>query len=376
MVLKRLRLTNFRNYTKADVVFSPKLNIIYGLNAQGKTNFLEAIYLLCLGRSFRLAKNQDLIKKAENFFLLEGEFILDNGIDKKVVLNYIRDRRKEISVNLKKIRGHSEIFGHFPVVVMAPDEFKITSGGPAERRRFLDILLSQVSLSYLVNLQKYSRTLEQRNKILQSLRDGKNVSSSAMEPWTEKLVDAGSKIIMIRQQFIEEFSSLLTEIYQNFSRTKDKLTIHLQSNIGFFSIERIRRNFEEELSKNTEKEKILGSTLVGPHRDDVLFEIKGMDLRTFGSRGEHKSVLISIKIAEYHYLRERREEEPLLLLDDCYSELDEFREEQVFNSLQNLGQICLTTPKVDSAPDNEFLKKLFKNHSQTYIEGGNVVCQN
>ena len=376
MVLKRLRLTNFRNYTKADVAFSPKMNIIYGLNAQGKTNFLEAIYLLCLGRSFRLAKNQNLIKKEEDCLLLEGEFILDNGIDKKVVLSYIRDRRKEVSVNRKKISGHSEIFGQFPVVVMAPDEFKITSGGPAERRRFLDILLSQVSLSYLVNLQEYSRILKQRNKILQSLRDGKNVSSSAMQPWTEKLVEVGSKIIMSRRQFIEDFSLLLTDIYQNFSRTKDKLTVHLQSKISCSDGERMKYNFEVELLKNKEKEKVFGSTLVGPHRDDVLFEIDGMDLRKFGSRGEHKSVLISIKIAEFHYIRERREEDPLLLLDDCYSELDEFREEQVFGSLQNLGQICLTTPKVDSAPDNEFLKKLFKNHSQIYIEGGNVVCQN
>ncbi len=376
MVLKRLRLTNFRNYTKADVAFSSSMNIIYGLNAQGKTNFLEAIYLLCLGRSFRLARNQDLIKGEEDFFLLEGEFILDNGIDKKVVLNYIRDRRKEISVNRKKIRGHSEIFGHFPVVVMAPDEFKITSGGPAERRRFLDILLSQVSLSYLVNLQEYSRTLKQRNKILQCLRDGKNVSSSAMEPWSDKLVDVGSKIIVSRRKFIEDFSSLLTDIYQNFSRTKDKLTVHLQSKISFSDGEKLKRNFEVELLKNKEREKIFGSTLVGPHRDDVIFQINGMDLRRFGSRGEHKSVLISIKIAEFHYIQERRKEVPLLLLDDCYSELDEFREEQVFDSLQNLGQICLTTPKVDSAPDNEFLKKLFKNHSQIYIEGGNVVCQN
>ncbi len=159
MHLEKLSIVSFRNYTEAEATFSSDLNLIYGLNAQGKTNFLEAIYLICLGRSFRVAKNQELVKKDSSFFIIEGTLTLDNQIKKKAVLRYIKDGKKEISIDRKKLTKHSKIFGQFPIVVMAPDEFKITSGGPSERRRFIDIFLSQVSLSYLTNLQEYNRIL-------------------------------------------------------------------------------------------------------------------------------------------------------------------------------------------------------------------------
>jgi len=376
MVLNKLSLTNFRNYASVQLHLSSKLNLVYGCNAQGKTNFLESIYVLCLGRSFRSTRSQEIVKSGEESFLIEGEFVLDNGIAKTVVVNYIRDRRKEISVDHKKVRGHSEIFGTFPVVLMAPDEFRITSGGPAERRRFLDILLSQVSMSYLINLQEYSRTLKQRNRLLQSITHGKHVLESVIDPWTEKLVKSGSMLIQKRIAFIQEFSQILMDIYRNFSETEDRLEIALQSQVEHTNGDDLEAQFLAQLRSVKEKEKVLGTTLAGPHRDEVQFSINGMDLRKFGSRGEHKSVLISLKMAEFQYIRQRRNETPVLLLDDCYSELDEFREEQVFRMLPDLGQIVLTTPKGDSGIAERSLQNIFPGYSRFHVERGQIACQN
>lgn len=370
--MSNLDVVNFRNYDKAKINFFQNLNILYGLNAQGKTNFLEAIYLLCLGRSFRLAKNKELVRSGTDFFKVEGKVVQDNHLEKKIVLKYVLNGRKETSLDRKRLKGHSEIFGQFPIVVMAPDEFKITEGGPAERRRFLDILLSQVSLSYLITLQEYNRTLKQRNKILQDLRDGKIIQESAMIPWTEKLIKNGCKIIKLRKKFIEEFAVILNSIYKQYSESKDNLNVYLDASIALTNLDLLEENFSKKLMALKAQEKRIGSTLVGPHRDELIFEINGFDLRKYGSRGEHKSVLISIKIAEFKYLNQCKDETPILLLDDCYSELDKFREERVFDSMQGLGQTFLTTPKESALTEHRDLVDRFGSVSTFRVNSGQI----
>lgn len=348
MYVSKVSLTNFRNYATAEIELSEKQNFIFGLNAQGKTNFLEAVYLLCLGRSFRQARNQELVKRETTFFNLRASLFQEPGIERLVIINYNKDEKKEISIDRKRLSKHSKIFGQFPVVVMAPDEFRITTGAPVERRRFIDVLLSQLSLSYLNDLQEYNRTLKQRNKILQNFRDGLRANDDALEAWTQQLANVGGRIIELRHEFIGAFCTTVGSIYHRFTQSTEKIEMTIESSVKYTNNDNndnAEGMFLKALSGNEKKERTLGATMVGPHRDDVIITIDGMDLRKYGSRGEHKSVLISIKIAEFKHLQERINETPVLLLDDCYSELDNFREQSVFGALDGLGQIILTSPK-------------------------------
>lgn len=367
MFLEKLKVVNFRNYANSETLFKTKLNLINGANAEGKTNLLEAIYLLCLGRSFRFANNQDMIKYGNDFFTVEGQFFFDNGIKKQVILQYIRDGKKEISIDRKKLSKQSQLFGQFPIVVMSPEDYKITTGSPAERRRFVDILLSQISLTYLSNLQDYARVLKQRNSILQSVREGVDISESTIEPWTNRLLTVGSAIVSQRYGFIREFSNIVNTIYKNYSASKDDLQISLSSTLSSVNQDSWIDKFRAGLAQVKNKERILGKTLVGPHRDDFIFTINGMDLKKFGSRGEHKSALISTKLAEFSIIKKRKEETPILLLDDFKSELDDTREVNVFDSLKDRGQIFFTSPKkkaFDSFEQNSEFSRFFVEDGQ------------
>ncbi len=363
MQLDTLTLNNFRNYEKSHIKFSAQINLIKGLNAQGKTNLLEAIYLLCLGRSFRLAKNQELIKEKKNYFKIQGLLQQDNQIQNEVIVNYVRDGRKEIQVDRKRLTMHSRVFGQFPVVIMAPDEFKVTAGSPTDRRRFLDILLSQLSLPYLSDLQEYNRVLKQRNKILHSLREGYHVSEAELAPWTETLVTVGARIIKARQIFISEFSQIVKPLYREVTGTNDLFKISISSAVPYNNEGSATAAFYEAIEKTKNKERRLGTSLIGPHRDDLVFTINDMDVRKYGSRGEHKSVLFTLKKAEFNFLYKKKGERPLLLLDDCLSELDHSREQGVFHSMHGLGQIFLTSPR------QELQSKTFP-----FTESDKVTC--
>ncbi|MCG8605282.1 DNA replication/repair protein RecF [bacterium] len=344
MHLGKISLSNFRNYDNVELCFSPNLNIIYGRNAQGKTNLLEAIYLVCLGRSFRLATNEELLKAGTEALLLDGDINLDNEVQKRVVLQYKREGKKEISIDLKRLKSHAALFGNFPAIVMSPDDYRITTGGPAERRRFIDVLLSQLSLSYLTDLQQYHRVLKQRNRILQSLKEGRSVSNATIEPWTNNLIQVGSKILTKRFEFIKKFMPLVDSVYKEYSESQDSLSLSIESTVLVANGSSVEESFLGALELSRSKEWIVGRTVIGPHRDDLVFKINDKDLRKYGSRGEHKSVLISLKFAEFDILKEMKQETPIFLLDDYRSELDGFREEKVFSSLQRLGQIFLTSP--------------------------------
>lgn len=345
MRLDSLCLVNFRNYASVQVDFSPYLNLVRGRNAQGKTNLLEAIYLLCLGRSFRVVRNQELLRTGENFFRAESTLHLDNSIEKVVAIRYERDGRKDILIDHKRLGAYSQMFGQFPVVIMAPDEFRVTSGGPSDRRRFLDILLSQVSLSYLADLQEYHRVLRQRNKILHGGKEGRSFSESTLAPWTDKLVQAGSRVLSFRRKFVLDFREKVKKLYSAFSQTDDVLEISIDSTVPEAPGIAVGESFHTAIETLHRRERATGSSLVGPHRDDLIFSINGLNVRKYGSRGEHKSVLMCLKLAEYNYLWQRTSERPLLLLDDCYSELDDSRARGIFNSLRGLGQIFMTDPK-------------------------------
>lgn len=316
-----------------------------------------------------MVQNQEILKHERDDFTVDGRLVLDNDIARRVVLRYVRNSKKEFSIDRKKVRNHSELIGQFPIVIMAPDEFKITTGGPSERRRFVDILLSQVSLTYLKTLQEYHRILKQRNQILQDIKSGMAIPESSLLPWTQNLAAKGAEIIRSRVRFVDNFVPALSAIYRKYTESQDSLNMKVETEVDVDE-EDLSGQLLTAMQRTKQKERALGTTVVGPHRDDIAFTINGKDLRKYGSRGEHKSVLISIKLAEFNYLKEKKEETPLLLLDDCYSELDRSREEKVFHSLQNLGQIFLTTPKKHEVFDRTISES---NHVATFhVDKGGI----
>jgi DNA replication and repair protein RecF len=360
MTIQTLELVNFRNYNELKIKFFPGCNILFGENAQGKTNLLESIFYLCFSRSFRTLKDQDVIYFEKLFTRIHGQFLLDRNIEQNVQLCLNKGETKSILLEQKKVNRYSELIGKFPVVFLGPDNYKITSDGPIERRRLIDMFLSQVSSAYLKNLQKYNRILKQRNKILFELNNKINFDAALLEPWNHTLVECGSFLIKSRHFFITEFNPLLAKIYTKLNLSKETLSFSYKPSFSFTNENDIQASFLNKLHRDKTVERVRGLTISGPHRDDFVFKIENKDLRLFGSRGQHKSVLTALKFAEFFYLKKKKEETPILLLDDLFSDLDYHREKQILEIIQNLGQTFITTTKKISKihPDlkqNEYL---------------------
>ena len=367
MILSSLELTNFRNYIQEQVEFTDSQNIISGKNAQGKTNLLEAIYLLCITRSFRTRIEKELCHFNSNECLLKGEFTLDDGSQKTVIFYYTKGEGKQFSVNRNRVEKFSNHIGQFPVVISSPEEYNLTTGPPAERRKFIDILLSQINIRYMKQLQEFYRILKQRNSILSDRQYSFNQTVRFIEPWDISIVEKGSHIIWERMLFVNEFKDILKDIYSQISTTNEELGLQYNSKIQGKSLEEIVANYEALLRSSKKSEIEQGKTTLGPHRDDLIFEVNNNDLRKFGSRGQHKTVLLSLMISEYQLIKDKLNETPIILVDDLYSEIDPNREERIMEFLQNLGQLFVTTTSEISS-----LKQKVKNQATKYfrIENG------
>lgn len=343
MIIQKLELINFRTYDKLTLELYPGCNIFYGENAQGKTNILEAIFSLCFSRSFRTNKEKEIIRFDNSFARAEGQFLSELDIKKEVVFHLDKVDGKTLLLSSKKLYRYSEMIGQFPVVLLSPEDYKISSGGPSERRNAIDILLSQENSLYLKELQKYSRILKQRNKILSDFNLKIQSKKIALEPWNESFVESGSFIINFRRNFINEFNPVLKKVYQNLNLANESISLFYKSSVSQKNSDDTKANFYKLLEKNFASECSRGITLCGPHRDDYLFEINGKDLRIYGSRGQHKSALLTLKLAEFYFLKEQMQETPIILLDDLFSDLDPKRKHNILNLVQDIGQTFITT---------------------------------
>jgi DNA replication and repair protein RecF len=342
MVLRYLELENFRNYEKGASSFLPDCNLLIGSNAQGKTNLIEAIFTLCLTKSFRSNSDSELVYFGREEFRLFGNFISDRHTSHEVAISYHLGQTKEVHLDRKKGIRASQLVGLFPVVLLSPAHYSTTLGGPSQRRRFVDMLLAQCNPKYLQNLQAYLRVVRQRNKILNRFRAGDGVRDSVLEPWDVGLVEWGSQVIQSRIDFLDRFNGLLAQKYSWLTDSDQKLELrYLPSSIDISGSD-IRQAFERSLETLRKREKARGTTLLGPHRDDFRFLLNGLDLRKFGSQGEHKTVLMACKLAEFDFLREKRGETPILLLDDVFSELDVQRRRQIWQTLTDVGQTFIS----------------------------------
>ncbi len=366
MILNSIELIDFRNYYNEYIEFGKRKNFLIGNNAQGKTNILEAIYLLCLSKSFRTKFEKEIVRFSKQEYSIKGIFKLDNGNSQTVVFHCSQQKGKEISINRKRLNKVSEIIGNFPIVLSSPDEYVLTVGPPPGRRKFVDILLSQIYKKYLSYLQDYHRIIQQRNSILLKWKIFGVKSPDVLEPWDQRLIEIGSKIIEYRHQFAISFSEILKNIHNELVVKNEELTFNYRPNIFSDEISDLQTNFLNRLKQMRSTEAQRGTSLIGPHRDDFVFNINGEELRRYGSRGQHKTVLIALAIAQFIIIKEKRQEVPIILIDDLYSEIDRERQKKIINSLNKMGQIFITATSVHDSNNN------WTDDSHFLIEGGKI----
>ncbi len=343
MRLQRLSLLNFRNYKEAKIELTDGVHVIHGENGAGKTTILEAIYYLALTKSFRTTVDKHIISNQEKMFRIQGDFITNQGQKIQSAIAYASESGKQLTVNKQKAQKFSEYIGEIPLVLLYPADLNISQGSPLQRRRFLDILLSQSSKLYLHHLMQYNRSLRQRNQLLQQ----ENCDPQLLASWEENLISHGTEIIAKRSETVEHLSQLAKQLYQDLSSKTDKIKIIYQSNVAKRSsennLESLEAAYRQQFEQKRAREIAYGTTLIGPHRDDLLFLINGHPMKAYASQGEHKTFVIALKLAEFTYLQQQRSQSPILLFDDIFGELDANRIQQMLQQLSDIGQVFITT---------------------------------
>ena len=348
-----LKLKNFRNYDLLNVEFDGSTNIFYGNNAQGKTNILEAVYLSGTTKSHRGSKDRDMIRFGEDESHIET-VVEKNGISYQIDMHLKKNSPKGIAINKMPIRKASELFGIVNLVFFSPEDLNIIKNGPAERRRFIDLELSQLDKVYLNNLSNYNRIVNQRNHLLKELSfGGKKDLSDTLEIWELQMVQYGERLIARRKEFVEQINGIIAKIHQRLTGGKESLKIIYEPSTGDLP-------FEQALNRYRERDLRMKSTTVGPHRDDIGFLIGDMDIRKYGSQGQQRTAALSLKLAEIELVKKIVKDYPVLLLDDVLSELDSKRQEHLLSEITHI-QTLITCTGLDEFVNSKFrMDKIFK----------------
>lgn len=361
MVIKSLKLKNYRNYELLDMTFDSKTNILYGDNAQGKTNILEALYLSGTTKSHRGTKDRDLIQFGRDESHLES-IVEKNGMEFQIDMHLKKNSPKGIAINKIPIRKASELFGIVHFVFFSPEDLNIIKDGPAGRRRFIDLELSQIDKVYLSNLSNYNRIINQRNSLLKELCRQEHLMDT-LDIWDMQLAQYGEKVMEGRQKFIQQVNQIISDIHYKLTGGRERITLSYESSIGNLSL-------EQALKKNRERDIRMKSTSVGPHRDDLCFLSGDLDIRKFGSQGQQRTAALSLKLSEIELVKEVIRDTPILLLDDVLSELDKHRQNYLLDSIHDI-QTVITCTGLDEFVNHRFsINKIFR------VESGNVTKEN
>ena len=328
MHLVHLHLINYRNYNNQELHLNRGINILIGANGQGKTNLLESVYYLSTGGNFRGNKEMELIKWDAPYFRVTGQMKKD-GSDRMHELEiYVdREKHKQLKINGVKYKSMSELHNYLRVVLFSPDDLKIIKGSPAERRRYLDVVMCQLDKNYHRLIRYYDRIIVQRNNLLKEVQYHRQ-HKSQLEVWNQYLIEYGSQIIYKRLQFLKILVPMARKVQQTLTDETERFTVTYHCSmgaIGDFSVEKIKNLFQTIVEKKQDEELVRGTTLWGPHRDDLIFYLNGMDLKRYGSQGQQRTGILSLKMAELQVFYKWFGEYPLLLLDDVMSELDDGR---------------------------------------------------
>ncbi len=340
-----LELLHFRNHVKSAIEWAPHLNVITGPNGAGKTSLIDAVHFLCMSRSFVSNSDQYVINNDETYFMIKGHFEGQIRAEFDVSCSYSRGDGKKIFVNDSPLDRLSDLIGMVPVVVLAPDDKKLTLEGPVERRTFIDSFISQISKKYLRDLIDYQKVRRQRNTLLKDFNGNVEVLKSLLEPWDKQLVEIGSRIVSTRYQVLENFKSYLERDYILISGMDLTANLEYQTFCEPSSDPKeIEQQYAEILKETVDKEIDREQTLTGPHRDEIVFYLDDFELRRYGSQGQHRLFALSLKMAQLHYYSDELDDLPILMLDDVFGDLDPRKTEILLQSLQqHEGQIFITS---------------------------------
>lgn len=367
MFVESIKLINYRNYKNININFERGINVVYGNNAQGKTNILEAIFLCASGRSHRTSKDVELIELGEKGFYVKLSYEKENS-KSLIEIGCERDSKKKIRVNEIPVRRIGDLIGNFNAVIFSPEDLMIIKEGPSERRRFMDITISQLKPSYFYDLQQYSKVLQQRNTLLKEIEKKKNLIDT-LEIWNNNLVSIGSRIIKVRNEFIERLAVIAERKHRGLTHDKEKLELKYSPSFDIeksLNVKEIEEIFYKVLKQSERKELIRGTTLYGPHRDDYDIFLDEINIKLYGSQGQQRTAILSVKLSEIEIMKEETGETPVLLLDDVMSELDGKRQEVLLSSLKNIQTFVSCTDK------SIFTEKMQVNTFFYYVKMGYV----
>lgn len=361
MIVESLELKNYRNYDELHMEFSPGTNILYGNNAQGKTNVLEAVYVCCTTKSHRSSKDKDMIRfhQDESHIKLT---VRKNDVPYRIDMHLKKNKAKGVAINGIPIRKASELFGIVNVVFFSPEDLNLIKNGPAERRKFIDLELCQLNKLYVHALVSYNKILMQRNKLLKDLAFHPEYEET-LDVWDMQLVHYGKDIIRYRQEFVGQLNEIIHEIHWKLSGEKEDLRMVYDPNAS-------AENLEAELLRSRAQDKKQKTTLVGPHRDDIGFFMGEIDIRKFGSQGQQRTAALSLKLAEIELVKKLVRDYPILLLDDVLSELDGERQNHLLSAINHI-QTMITCTGLEDFVNNRFqIDRLYR------VVEGTVTSEN
>ena len=363
MYIEKLKLKKYRNYDEIEINFDKNINIIYGNNAEGKTNLLESIYMCSTSKSHKNSKENEIIKFNEKESHIKIFFKKENDKEITIDIQLNKDKKKGIAINKQKIEKLTEFLGIFNVIMFAPEDLNIIKEGPSVRRKFIDLEICQIDKIYVIALNNYNKTLNQRNALLKDINSvtltNKKDLIDMIDTYDEKLVEYGTEIILKRKQNIKKLANYIKDIHYKISDDKEELIIDYENdvwanvNVGANACgaqteeknieSQIKKIYLQKLKETRDLDIKNQYTLIGPHRDDISFKIGDKDIRKYGSQGQKKTAAVSLKLAELKIVKENINETPVLLLDDVFSELDETRQKLLVNNLSGVQTIITCT---------------------------------
>ena len=361
MIIESIELKNYRIYEELHMELNEGTNILYGDNAQGKTNILEAVYVCCTSKSHKNAKDRDIIRFDQDESHIKMQ-IRKNDVPYRIDMHLKKNKPKGIAINGMPIRRASELFGIANVVCFSPEDLNIIKNGPSERRRFIDMELCQLNKLYVHSLVQYNKVLVQRNKLLKELAFRPDYGET-LDVWDMQLVNYGKEVMEYRGDFVCRLNEMIHGIHARLSGQKEDLKICYEPDTA-------AAQFEEALKRSRTQDMKQKTTLCGPHRDDISFFVNGIDIRKFGSQGQQRTAALSLKLSELELVKQLIHDRPILLLDDVLSELDAGRQNHLLNAINDI-QTIITCTGLDDFVNNRFkIDKIFK------VIDGAVVSEN
>lgn len=352
MYLKQLKFTNFKNYPEGEMKFSPKINCFIGNNGAGKTNILDAIYYLSFCKSYFNPIDSQNVRHHQDFFAIHGYYEQKNGSQEKVQCVLKPNKKKQFKLNDKEYDRLADHIGFIPLVMISPYDRDLINNHSDVRRKYLDGVISQFDAAYLNNLLQYNKAVSQRNALLKSFAENRYFEPELLEMWDSKLVELGHPIYEVRKDFIRDFLPIFQRYFTFISEESEQVSISYISQLE-------NSTLQELLLRNIAKDKAIRYTSVGIHKDDLEFKIADYPLKKFGSQGQQKSFVIAIKLAQFEYMRQIKNQKPILLLDDIFDKLDSKRVEQIIKLVneEEFGQVFITDTQ------KERIEHIFKNSS-------------